>query len=296
MNFNPNPSNLNLTSQDAGTFNQEAPYQQPAMPGVFASLPMTDFSIPPPPIIPYSPWALPPPINPPVRNRTKSEFSSHRRSTYSEKSSSSHRSPSRHIDNERRREDRSPHRHRPYNKHRDYDTSRRRRDDSNSHRDHRSYSTPRSSSTSQRKETSSREHRSESARPRSRESRSETPQTERERLLSKWRSNYCETTEDIAKKLEQLVEDEDKDYWIRSSPADLYYRRDDGNGEMIATPRLDALCTLFENELIKRGEMARASQPSFDTQPKRRKHRVCRHKCEYFSSPVFHVTFTDRNF
>lgn len=109
--------------------------------------------------------------------------------------------------------------------------------------------------------------------------KTESQPTERDRLLSKWRSNFCETSDDIAKKLEQLVKDEEKDCWIRSSPADLYYKRNASN-EVEGTARLDALCNLFDTELIKRGELARASQPPADQEPKKRKHRVCRHKCK----------------
>lgn len=116
---------------------------------------------------------------------------------------------------------------------------------------------------------------------RSQRTKSESLQSERDRLLSKWRSNYCETSDDIAKKLEQLVKDEEKDCWIRSSPAELYYKRNALN-EVEGTARLDALCNLFDEELIKRGERARAAQPRSDDEPKKRKHRVCRHKCNDF--------------
>jgi ribonuclease III len=50
-------------------------------------------------------------------------------------------------------------------------------------------------------------------------------ESEREQLLAKWRKNFCETSEDIAKKLAELSYDEDeKKVWVRSSPADIFYK------------------------------------------------------------------------
>lgn len=103
--------------------------------------------------------------------------------------------------------------------------------------------------------------------------------TERDLLLKKWRSNYCETSEHIAKRLVQLANVEEKDCWVRSSPADLYYKRDTATNEMVSTPRLDSLCECFES-LVKRGEKARASQPCLEKPQPKRRHRVCMHKCK----------------
>lgn len=101
--------------------------------------------------------------------------------------------------------------------------------------------------------------------------------TERARILEKWRSNFCETSEDITRKLEELAEDSEKECWIRSSPADLYYKRTSIN-EIEGTPRLEALCTLFRTELVDRGVRARQLKPIVEEKPKKRRHRVCRHK------------------
>lgn len=111
--------------------------------------------------------------------------------------------------------------------------------------------------------------------PKSREDRSE-----RRRILEKWCSNFCETSEDISRKLEELADDTDKNCWIRSSPADLFYRRSATN-EMESTSKLDVLCTLFHKELIERGEQARRDKPAVATQPKKIRQRVCRHKSNY---------------
>lgn len=108
---------------------------------------------------------------------------------------------------------------------------------------------------------------------------SKDPQTEREKLLAKWRKNYCETSEQISKKLQELANDEEQVSWIRSSPADIHYRRTNGN-VVESTPRLDALCTLFDEELLKRSEKIKTKQALYGAPSRRRKARVCRHKGE----------------
>lgn len=110
--------------------------------------------------------------------------------------------------------------------------------------------------------------------------------TERAIILEKWRSNFCETSEDIARKLEEMTENTEKECWIRSSPADLFYKRTSLN-EMEGTSRSETLCTLFESELIERGQRARITKPSDDQQPKKRKHRVCRHKSKNWNLLLF---------
>lgn len=93
----------------------------------------------------------------------------------------------------------------------------------------------------------------------------------------KWRQNYCETSEQISKKLQELANDEVQVSWIRASPADIHYRRTKDN-VVESTPRLDALCTLFEDELLKRSERTRGKQAPYNAPNRRRKIRVCRHK------------------
>lgn len=103
--------------------------------------------------------------------------------------------------------------------------------------------------------------------------------SEREELLSKWRSNFCEHFDDITRKLAELDPDNEKAFWIRSSPADIYYNRT-SDTEMQASPRLVTLCTLFEKELVNRGEQIRSKQIPYVQPPRRRKHKICRHKCK----------------
>ncbi|XP_005186977.2 ribonuclease 3 [Musca domestica] len=123
-------------------------------------------------------------------------------------------------------------------------------------------------------------------RPRVREERPAKPETERDRLLRMWRSNYCETPEDIQRKMEELAEmDEDtREVWIRSSPADLYYRRTNVVQEVEATKRSNLLCELFEEELLKRSERVRVKLPPYNPPPRQTRRRVCKHKSEGCSS------------
>ncbi|XP_061514326.1 ribonuclease 3 [Anopheles gambiae] len=107
--------------------------------------------------------------------------------------------------------------------------------------------------------------------------------TERAEILSKWCRNYCETSEDIARKLAEMANDEDRTLWVRSSPAELYYKRV-SDKVVESTARLDALCTLFEEELIKRAERIRATQTPYNPPPRKRKMKMCRHKHDKCSS------------
>lgn len=104
--------------------------------------------------------------------------------------------------------------------------------------------------------------------------------SERERLLEKWRKNYCETSEQIAKKLQELADDDEQVSWIRSSPADIYYNRVKDN-TVEATPRLDALCKLFDEELQQRADKIKSNLPPYKPPDRRRRIRVCKHKCEF---------------
>ncbi|XP_035907339.1 LOW QUALITY PROTEIN: ribonuclease 3, partial [Anopheles stephensi] len=107
--------------------------------------------------------------------------------------------------------------------------------------------------------------------------------TERAEILSKWCRNYCETSEDIARKLAEMSNDEDRTVWVRSSPAELYYKRV-SEKVVESTARLDTLCTLFEGELIQRAERIRATQTPYNPPPRKRKMKMCRHRHDKCSS------------
>lgn len=77
----------------------------------------------------------------------------------------------------------------------------------------------------------------------------------------------------------ELANEEEQVSWIRSSPADIFYRRLRDN-VVEGTQRLEALCTLFEKELLQRATKVKASQVPYNPPDRRRRMRVCRHKSE----------------
>ncbi|XP_065369999.1 ribonuclease 3 [Calliphora vicina] len=119
-------------------------------------------------------------------------------------------------------------------------------------------------------------------RHRQRDERPAKSESERDRLLRNWRSNYCETSEEIQRKMDELAEmdDESREVWVRSSPADPYYKRTNNVHEVEATLRLEMLCELFEEKLIKRSEAIRESLPTYKPPPRQTRRRVCKHKSE----------------
>lgn len=108
----------------------------------------------------------------------------------------------------------------------------------------------------------------------------ESVESERDELLTKWRSNYCEHFDDIKRKLTEMEPSASnvKESWVRSSPSDIYYERASAS-TVNATARLKTLCSLFETDLLKRGAEVRAALPPYSVPPRKRKHKVCRHKC-----------------
>lgn len=289
----------------------EPPSQAPTFYGsAYSGMPpvqFPDFSVPPPPIgLPYDqfqycaapaqpvsryPRATRTEYAPKPYERSASKESSTDSRSRSERSRTSEKSSrfSRYSDRDQSRRYSSQDSHR-----RDSDRDRK----SVRERDQK-YSSDRreqSSDSSRYRSRNQRRSRSPSARSSDRPSTSRNPSesrcperaanTERDILLKKWRSNYCETSEDIAKRLVQLANAEEKDCWVRSSPADLYYKRDTATNQMVSTPRLDSLCECFES-LVKRGEHARASQPCLEKPQPKRRHRVCMHKCK---KDHFHLT------
>ncbi|XP_069695951.1 ribonuclease 3 isoform X4 [Periplaneta americana] len=116
--------------------------------------------------------------------------------------------------------------------------------------------------------------------------------TERELLLEKWRMNYCATTAEMQKKLEELAKmkpeeivEHEKKVWTRTAPADLYYIRDENNPKVMkATLKLIALCDTFSEELVQRAEKVRSARPSYEPPPRKHRMRLAKHKSEICSS------------
>ncbi|KAM8713029.1 hypothetical protein ACLKA7_013358 [Drosophila subpalustris] len=104
-------------------------------------------------------------------------------------------------------------------------------------------------------------------------------ETERDRLLRQWCSNYCEKPEDYIKKMNALNEAEAPvESWVRSSPAELYYERTKNEHEVKAKPRLHKLCALFDVELLQRANRVRQTLPAYVPPPRKARRRVCKHK------------------
>lgn len=115
--------------------------------------------------------------------------------------------------------------------------------------------------------------------------------TEREILLEKYRRNYCATSKDIKRKLDELSAmgskgmEGEKKIWTRTSPADLYYVRDENNPKIMkSTPKLQEVCATFRRVLIDRAAAARELQPPYEPPPRKTRARLCRHKSEACSS------------
>ncbi|XP_032666189.1 ribonuclease 3 [Odontomachus brunneus] len=116
--------------------------------------------------------------------------------------------------------------------------------------------------------------------------------TERELILEKYRRNYCATSKDIERKLDELsamgsegILESEKKIWTRTAPADLYYIRDENNPKIMrSTPKLIELCATFKKLLIDRAAAARDLQPPYKPPPRKTRARLCRHKSEACSS------------
>ncbi|XP_068969923.1 ribonuclease 3 [Bombus flavifrons] len=116
--------------------------------------------------------------------------------------------------------------------------------------------------------------------------------TERELLLEKYRQDYCATSKDMERKMDELsamgpegIMENARKVWTRTAPADLYYNRDESNPKIMrGTPKLHELCELFKKVLLNRAAAARALQPPYEPPPRKTRARLCRHKSEACSS------------
>lgn len=112
--------------------------------------------------------------------------------------------------------------------------------------------------------------------------------SERAMLLSKWRKNYCSTREEVSSKIEELcrldqeqIISQEKNIWTRSTPADLYYIRDQNNPKIIrGTTKLAQICDEFNENLVLRAKKVNAMKPPYEPPPRKNRARVCKHKCK----------------
>ncbi|XP_012538290.2 ribonuclease 3 isoform X2 [Monomorium pharaonis] len=173
-----------------------------------------------------------------------------------------------------------------------YDSKRLERSSSKKYRSYTSRSEVSCVNSRNRKRSRSPEpHSSRDSTPTSNSKRTKGP-TEREILLEKYRRNYCATSKDIKRKLSELsamgskgILESEKKIWTRTSPADLYYVRDENNPKIMkGSSKLRELCLTFKAVLINRAAAARALQPPYEPPPRKTRARLCRHKSEACSS------------
>ncbi|XP_076232216.1 ribonuclease 3 drosha [Calliopsis andreniformis] len=208
----------------------------------------------------------------------------------------------------RSRSNRSPHRSR-YDSHRDRYSKHHRNRSSSRERSHTESSSGRRSSHRRtnsygshsqrsytgyrsRKRSRSQESYSSRATSPSNSSSNKRDPTERELLLEKYRQDYCATSKDMERKMDELsamgpegIMENARKVWTRTAPADLYYTRDDTNPKLMrGTPKLHELCELFKKVLIDRAAAARSLQSPYEPPPRKTRARLCKHKSEVCSS------------
>lgn len=104
--------------------------------------------------------------------------------------------------------------------------------------------------------------------------------TERDKILKNYRQHFCKTENEIVQKLEEFSTEANKDVWVRSSPAEIYYKRV-SDKEVNGTPRLERLHTTFDEELVKRADKVKVLQKNQQSPHQRKRQiKICRHKSE----------------
>lgn len=114
--------------------------------------------------------------------------------------------------------------------------------------------------------------------------------SERDKILSNWRRNYCATGEEVSTKMKELAKvsqddvlEKERNIWTRSTPADLFYVRDEENLRVIkATPRLLQLCEAFNENLVLRAKKVNELKPKYVPPPRKNRARVCKHKSKWY--------------
>lgn len=121
-------------------------------------------------------------------------------------------------------------------------------------------------------------------------SKSKREKTERDIILERYRKNYCATTEDVSCKLEELsklsqdeIIEREKSIWTRTTPADLYYQREELNPKITrGTLKLFDVCQRFKYSLVERAERVNSLKPKYEPPQRKKPTRVCKHKCKIF--------------
>lgn len=115
--------------------------------------------------------------------------------------------------------------------------------------------------------------------------------SERDAILKRWKNNYCNTQQKISERLEEYVKrNEDiiaaeKKIWTRSTPSELYYKREESNFNILnGTQSLIDMCNTFEEGLVNKATKVRMSKPKYEPPPRKTHQRMCKHKTEISSS------------
>lgn len=78
--------------------------------------------------------------------------------------------------------------------------------------------------------------------------------------------------------MEEILQKENQ-VWTRSTPAELFYTRDENDMKIIsATPKLIELCDRFNEELLTRAQKINALKPKYEPPPRKNRARLCKHK------------------
>ncbi|KAL3289704.1 hypothetical protein HHI36_023104 [Cryptolaemus montrouzieri] len=156
-------------------------------------------------------------------------------------------------------------------------------------------------SRERKQDRSSRRHESQSPKRFSSKGKEVSLTEERKQILEKWRKNFCSTREEVSNKLEELNHynheeaiEQEKCIWTRTTPADLYYERDEMNPKIIhGTKKLQQLCALFKEELVSRARKINAAKPPYIPPPRKNRARMCKHKTEVSSGSSSEEDLTD---
>lgn len=93
--------------------------------------------------------------------------------------------------------------------------------------------------------------------------------------------------EELCKVNQEEILEKEKNIWTRSTPADLYYVRDEQNPKIIkSTPRLLQLCNEFNENLVLRARKINDAKPKYVPPPRKNRARLCKHKCKSVTSFV----------
>lgn len=117
----------------------------------------------------------------------------------------------------------------------------------------------------------------------------EKDKSERDIILTKWRKNYCATREEVCNKIKELskvnqeeILEKEKHIWTRTTPADLYYEKDENNSKVTrASEKLLKICDAFKETLVMRADKINETKPKYEPPPRKNRARLCKHKSKY---------------